>query len=310
MLARSGRLLAGLLVLGGVLAPETTASASSVDSTTIATIQVGDLVLDPGARGYTGTLPVTVKYTSREPGYLDLTITEPVAGAWQSMANGEGCVWGTVTEGRRTISCYIGSFTQGESRDVSSVFRVLTTPQPYAMSAVTVDIAATRVDQPVGKVKQYTTKFRSTKGSLRNPRPYVQDTQSDASISTAGAVTMVRQADGYYLGHLPMKATWNGDAAHWLLNIDAALPDGWIVWDTDPQSGYPCAGGCSVPGPNGPQLMQGETVGFDLVIYAPEGTPAGTYRPLTARAAASWTDGELTDVTPFDNTATFIATVS
>jgi hypothetical protein len=233
-----------------------------------------------------------------------------VAGAWQGMNNGEGCVWNTADEGRRTSSCIVVSLKHGEIRDITQSFRVLTATRPFAMSAVNADIWAAQGERTVSKVKRYSTTFRGTNGSLSNPQPYVQDQVSDASLSLdSPTVAMVKQPDGTFRGRLPVIVTWNGDAAHWGVNMDAELPNGWIVWDTDPEIGYPCAGGCLVPGPNGPVLMQGETVSFGLIIYAPKGTAAGSYGPITTHIGAFWTEGELGDVSPADNNAVFTATV-
>jgi hypothetical protein len=307
---RSRRLVAGFLAAGIALAPAGAAWAgpSSVDAAALATVTVGNLILEPTGRGYTGTLPTSVTYNGTEPGWLDLVIIEPVPGAWKSALNSDACLWNTAADGRRLWECSIGTFAPGETRDVTSTLRVLTKTRKYAMSVADADIYVTSSQGTASTIKQYSTRFRGTDGSLRNPRPYVQDTQSDATVRIGTSARMVQQEGGYFLGRVPVTVKWKGDAAHWFVNVDAALPDGWIVWDTDPASGYPCAGGCSVPAADGTtELMQGEVSAFDLIIYAPEGTVPGSYGPITATATAYFIDGPLTDVTPADNSGTFTA---
>lgn len=310
MHTRTRGLLAGLLVVGAALAPASSAAAAAslVDSRPLASISVGNLILEPTNRGYAGTLSATVTWNGPEATWMNVTIVEPVIGAWQNMANGDGCFWNETADGRRVNECGV-SLQPGETKDITQSFRVLTTPRAYAMSAPSSTIWATQNQTAISKVKKYSTTFRGTNGSLKNPTPYVQDTLSNASITISGSATMVQQEGGYFLGRVPVTVQWNGDAPHWYLNIDAALPSGWFLWDTDPTSGLPCAGGCSVPGNGGTQLMQGETSSFDLIIYAPEGTQPGSYGPFTAQIGAVWTDGFLTDVTPADNSATFTATL-
>jgi hypothetical protein len=309
---RTRGLIAGLLAAGIALAPAGAAFAgpSAVDAANPVTVKVGNLILEPTDRGYTGTQPTTVTNNGTEPLQLDLIIVDSIAGAWRSALNAEPCVWYDPIGPRQTWDCYIGTLAPGESRDVTSSFRVLTKTRKYAMSVADADIYVVQGQTRVSRIKQYATKFRSTDGSLRNPRPYVQDTQSNATLTIGGAATMVQQEGGYYLGRVPMTLKWKGDTAHYFVNIDAVLPEGWIVWDTDPSSGYPCAGGCSAPaGVGGVVLMQGETTTFDLIVYAPEGTAAGTYGPITATATAYWIDGAVADETPADNSATFTATL-
>jgi hypothetical protein len=311
MRTRSAGLIVGLLAGAVALVPAASAAAATAGPKPSATITVGNLILEPTSRGYVGTLSASVQWNGPDDGWLDIVIVEPVAGAWQNMNNGDGCVWNTATaDGRRTDSCGLSGLRHGEVRDIAQSFRVLTATQPFAMSAVSADIWAQQGDTVISKVKHYSTTFRGTNGSVTKPSLYVQDLVSNASLALrSNSVTMVQQPDGYFLGHLPVTVTWNGDAAHYFVNIDAALPNGWFVWDTDPESGYPCAGGCSVPGPNGGALMQGEVVSFDLIVYAPEGTAPGVYSNNTAHVGAYWVNGQLTDVSPADNDGTFTATL-
>jgi hypothetical protein len=317
MRVRNRRLVVGLLAGALALVPATSAAAATASPKVSATITVGNLIMEPTSRGYVGTLAASVKWNGPDNGWLSLYVVEPVAGAWQSMANGDGCTWFYAADGRHANTCIVSGLHPGEVRDVTQSFRVLTTPRPYAMSEPSADIWAQQIDTTISKTKHYSTTFRGTDGSLSNPLTYVGDKLSDASLAVGSApVAMVRQADGSFLGRLPVTVTWNGDAPHWYVWIDAALPNDWFVWDTDPTRGFGCPGGCEVPGPNGTGLMQGEGVSFDLIIYAPEGTAPGTYSGITTHIAAHWAiseltndTGELTDVSPADNSGTFTAQV-
>ena len=83
-------------------------------------------------------------------------------------------------------------------------------------------------------------------GSLRNPRPYVQDTKSDISV-TAQDATLVPQEDGGYAGRLPVTVHYAGDAPHWELDADITLPDGFELNGVDPSEACGTTW-CPVPG--------------------------------------------------------------
>ncbi|NJP34185.1 hypothetical protein [Micromonospora thermarum] len=160
-----------------------------------------------------------------------------------------------------------GELQPGERRAFTVDFEVLTAIQPYAMKAengrLAVEVGGREIaDEP------FRTRFRSSDGSLRDPKPYVRDTQPEAGIS-AGDLTLVRQPDGAFEGRLPLAVRYDSDAPHSnLCLITKGLPAGVYETSTVPSDG--CAHFC-VPGG---QFMEGEERTFDLVFFAAAGTPS------------------------------------
>ncbi|MEN3609402.1 hypothetical protein AAH979_07640 [Plantactinospora sp. ZYX-F-223] len=268
-------------------------------------VTVGRLVLEPTERGYRGSVPLTISYRGTETADLQVTIAEPVAGAFENFDSDFPCFYGQ-REGelRRDIRCGASPIRGGERRDYTIDFEVLTATQAYAMSAVGGAVTVQTIDsQPVTVTKSIDTLFRSTTGSLRNPRPYVQDTQTDASV-TAGAATLVRQEDGSYLGRVPLTVRYNGDAPHDGLQLEAVLPDGVQLRGISP--GAVCAfPWCEVPGGD---FMPGEERSMELLVSAPAGTAPGDLGTGTARLHTFFFLDELSDVDPSDNAAAFSLT--
>ncbi|AVT39172.1 hypothetical protein [Plantactinospora sp. BB1] len=265
-------------------------------------VTVGRLVLEPTDRGYRGSVPLTVSYRGRGTADLRVTVTEPVAGAFANLDSDFPCLFAE-REGelRRDIECGANPIRGGERREYTIDFGVLTTTQAYAMSAVGGAVAVRTVDaQPLTVSTGFDTVFRSTTGSLRDPRPYVQDTQTDASVQ-AGAATLVRQPDGSFLGRVPLVVRYDGDAPHDTLQLEALLPDGVQVRGIDPSAvcAFPW---CEVPGG---RFMPGEERAVELLIGAPAGTAPGDLGTGSVRLSASFFMHDLSDVDPSDNTAGF-----
>ncbi|MDW5324687.1 hypothetical protein [Plantactinospora sp. KLBMP9567] len=268
-------------------------------------VTVGRLVLEPTERGYRGSVPLTISYRGTETADLSLTVTEPVAGAFAAVDSDFPCFYGQRDgELRRDINCGANPIRAGERREYTLDFEVLTTTRAYAMSAVGGAVTVQTADsRPVTVTDSFDTLFRSTTGSLRNPRPYVQDTQTDATV-TAGAATLVRQDDGSYLGRVPVTVRYDGDAPHDGLQLEAVLPDGVQLRGISPEAVclFPW---CEVPGGD---FMPGEERSMELLVSAPAGTAPGDLGTGTVRLHTVFFLDELSDVDPSDNAAAFSIT--
>lgn len=218
------RLLAGVLGAGLALIGAAGPAAAAPGDTAVS---VGRLVLEPTDRGYVGSLPVTVTYRGTEAAYLDLTITEPVPGAFVGTTPGDPCFYSSPRPAR-TIYCHVpdGALQPGERRQFTVDFRVLTTPRPYAMVTSGGQLTVTTGDSnPANDTASFAALFRSTTGSLGEPQPYVRDTRTDAAVS-AGPATLDRQEDGSWFGRLPVTVRVDGDAAHDAYWLAPTLPAG------------------------------------------------------------------------------------
>ncbi|SBT47996.1 hypothetical protein [Micromonospora auratinigra] len=299
------RLLAGALGAGlALLGAAAPAAAAPGDSS----VSVGRLVLDPTDRGYAGSLPVTVTYRGAQAGYLDLAITEPVPGAFVATTPSDPCFF-SAPKPVRTIYCSVpgGALQPGERRRFSVDFRVLTTTRPYAMATPGGRVAVTTGDaNPANDTADVTALFRSTTGSLDDPRPYVRDTRTHASVAAAGPVVLARQEDGTWSGRLPVTVRVDGDAAHDAYWLTPTLPAGVEVVGTEPAA--MCGADCEVPGG---QFMPGEERTVTLLLRASADVAPGDLGPGSVRlfAVFGWGD-ELADVDPTDNTATFYVTAA
>ncbi|GAA2704622.1 hypothetical protein ACFY2R_09550 [Micromonospora olivasterospora] len=293
------RLVAGFLGAGlGLLGAAPAAQATAPGDTSVS---VGRLVLDPTDRGYAGRLPVTVTYRGSAAADLELTVTEPVPGAFAGLTPTGMCFTGSPTPVRK-IYCTVpgGALQPGERRRFTVDFRVLTSPRAHAMSAtggrVTVGAAN---GTPADDASDFPTLFRSTTGSLDDPRPYVWDTLTDASLAVGSAV-LARQGDGTWLGRLPVTVRAAGDAAHdaWL---EPTLPAGVSLAGIEPTA--VCGSSCEVAGG---RFMEGEERTVALLLRAPAEVTPGDLGTGSVRLVATfgWGD-ELVDVDPADNTAAF-----
>jgi hypothetical protein len=298
------RLLTGVLGAGiallGAAAPAAAAPAAAAPGDS--SVSVGRLVLEPTDRGYAGSLPVTVTYRGDAPAQLDLTITEPVPGAFAGTTPADPCFYSSARP-VRTIYCQVpgGALQPGERRRFTVDFQVLTTVRPYPMSTsggrVTV---ATGDGNPANDTAGFTALFRATTGALGDPRPYVRDTGTDATV-TAGAASLSRQEDGSWLGRVPVTVRVNGDAAHDAYWLAPTLPAGVRLVGIEPEGS--CAAHCEVAG--GP-FVPGEERTVSLLLQAPAEVAPGQLGTGSVRlyAVFGWGD-ELADVDPADNIATF-----
>jgi hypothetical protein len=295
----------GLIAATAAVVATVGAAGVAYAATPTIEVQAGRLVLEPGARGYHGSLPVVVTYHGDQPDYAGITIVEPVAGAFTGLRPEDACGFNSREDGRREIGCGVpgGDLQPGERRRFVIDFDVLTTTRDYAMSA-----AATSLEVSLGNgagVADATsaTLFRSTSGSLRNPQPYVQDTKSDISV-TAQNTTLALQADGSYAGRVPVTVRYAGDAPHFELGADIALPAGVESNGVDPSEACGTTW-CPVPGGT---FAAGETRTFDLLVSAPATAATGPAGSGAITVTASWYS-TIEDVDASDNTATFALTI-
>ncbi|MFC0031035.1 hypothetical protein ACFFMM_16055 [Micromonospora chaiyaphumensis] len=312
MTTRTGRRLAAVLLgpAAALLAFAAPAAAAPAGGRPDADVSVGRLVLDPTEHGYRGSLPITV--TNRGPAdtYFSVTIVEPVAGSIGNLSPDSACGFQGLRDNRRVVDCMVPGpeLRPGERRSFTVAFRALTTPRAVAMIATGGEVSVNVGDgnPAIGDAESFAARFRSTGGSLRNPVPYVQDTEARAGISTAGAARLVRQEDGSYQGRLPVTVRWAGDAAHDLLFVDATtLPPGVQIWGTDPQDLPSFFTNFVVPGG---RLMAGEERSFDVLLRAEPGTVPGELGGATFQLATQWDGNLVSDADPADNTASFTVT--
>ena len=260
------------------------------------------LILEPGERGYTGRIDVVVTYTGDPTAGLGFRFTETVpASLGQLSPDDVSCgienglpelrVWGCALFG--------DSENTSQQREFSIAFEVLTKPRARAMSAPDVPLEVIIGD--LRSEVSVPTLFRSTGGSLDNPVPYVQDTQTDLTVTAAKKVTLTKNADGEFEGWLKVRMKSRGDAPHENLAATfTGLPEGVAAWDIRPTDS--CFGtGCVMPGG---AYMQGEARTAEIKIVAPAGTAPGSLGTASVTGGASWGD-RLTDVDPADNTASF-----
>ncbi|MFI2646633.1 hypothetical protein [Micromonospora fulviviridis] len=314
MTTRNGRRLAAVLVgsVAVLLALAAPAAAAPAGRSPDADVSVGRLVLDPTARGYQGSLPVTVTNRGPVATYFSIVVVEPVAGSLGNLSPEEACGFGAPEGNRRTATCSVpgGDIEPGESRKFSIAFEVLTPTRDVAMIAEGGRISVNVGDgeDEVADRATFAARFRSASGSLRNPVPYVQDSRARASITTAGAVTLSRQEDGSYLGRLPVTVRWAGDTAHELLWADATgLPAGVVIWGTDPQDMPGFFTNFVVPGG---RFLTGEQRSFDVLLRAEPETVPGDLGTVTFQLNTQWYGQTVADAEPADNTASFTVTAA
>ncbi|MEU5723298.1 hypothetical protein [Micromonospora sp. NPDC047738] len=314
MTTRTRRRLAAVLIgpTAALLAFAAPATAAPAGGRLDADVSVGRLVLDPTERGYRGSLPVTVTNRGSAETYFNVTIVEPVAGSIGNLSPDSPCGYGSPQDNRRVISCSVPgpNLKPGERRSFSVAFAALTTPRNVAMSADGGRISVNVGDgnPAIADRESFGALFRSTSGSLRNPVPYVQDSQARASISAAGAATLVRQPDGSYHGRLPVTVRWAGDAAHEFLFVDApTLPADVQIWGTDPQDLPGSLTSFIVPGG---RFMAGEERSFDVLLRADPGTVPGDLGEVTFQLDTRWGMDLVPDADPADNLASFTLTAA
>lgn len=306
MHARTGRRLAATLAgtalaLTGAL-PAMAGTTPSAETA----VHAEKLTLNPGNRGYQGDMTVTVTNTGTTAGDFYLRILEPIGASFRHIGPGDPCFYQGFSDNRRIIDCYPSYFQlqPGQSGQATLSFEALTTVRPYPMRADqgTIQVLASGQTEAAGRTS-FGTLLRSPDGSVRHPRPYVQDAQPRASV-TAGDATFTRRPDGSWWGRVPVSVRYAGDAAHdelWVNGID--LPAGVTVWSTDPESN-PADWVGRVPVPGG-RFMAGEQRNFDLVLRAADGTAPGDLGTATVAVGTRWSPiDEVADADPSDNTVT------
>ncbi|MET9297765.1 hypothetical protein ABZX66_00430 [Micromonospora aurantiaca] len=302
MTTRTTRVAAALLAGAAALFAPAAPAAAAGGTTARLTVDTETLVLTPTGKGYVGTLTTTISNRGRADATAGLRITEPAGGSFTGLDNGSP--WFTVgmEQNRRVLESYGGRVTAGTSVTLRLDFQVWTTARAYPMTALGGSVAVvpdggTRVSDR----DSFRTVFRSTSGSVRNPRVYRQATETDLTIS-GGDVTLTRQADGALLGRTPVTVRYGNDAPSFRLDVRASLPAGVEVWATDPQDLPSFPDWFDVPGG---RFMPGEERTFDVVLRAPAGTPAGALGSGSFTVAAVYESEPVADVDPADNSTTF-----
>lgn len=311
MTTRTARIATALL--GGAAALITLAAPAAAAPSAATAGRVGvtaqRLVLDPTDRGYVGTLTATVTNRRSTATSVSLVLTEPAGASFTSIEPGGGCFYTRLVENRLVMSCGGDRIEAGKSLTFRLGFHVWTTARSYPMVAnggrieVVPDGAAAASD-----ATGFTTLFRSTTGSLRKPRPYVQAVDTDLSIR-GSAVTLAPQPDGTLLGRMPVTVRYGNDAPTFALNVAAALPAGVQVDHIEPQDMPSFPLGFTVPGG---RFMPGEERTFDVFLSAPAGTAAGELGTGAFTVTGSYFYGaaDPQDVDPSDNTTSFTVTAA
>ncbi|MGC4893858.1 hypothetical protein [Micromonospora sp. DT31] len=296
-------LLGGAAALLTLVAPATAAPSAPAGRVDVTAQR---LVLNPTDRGYVGTLTATVTNRRSTATSVDLVVTEPAGASFVSVEPGGGCLYQRLVENRLVIRCTGDQVEAGQSLALRLGFRVWTTTRAYPMIASggrveVVPAGATTADDAA----RFTTLFRSTTGSLRDPRPYVQATETDLSIR-GGAVTLSPQPDGTLLGRMPVTVRYGNDAPTFSLNVRAALPAEVQVHHVEPEDMPSFPTGFSVPGG---RFMPGEERTFDVFLSAPAGTATGDLGTGTFTVSGSYFWGaDPQDVNPVDNVTSFAVT--
>jgi hypothetical protein len=294
-------LLAAAVVSSAVLGVATAPAQAAADPADL-TISATRLVFEPGERGYTGSYQVSITNTGDEAQYANVRVVEPVAGSFRELRpGGGGCITEFLSSGRTANVCFVpgDAIQPGATRRFRVSLVALTAPQAFAMRGPDTTTQIVGAGSALLATATSRTLFRSTTGELTQPRPYVQDDHTDISVG-ASDVRLTEQADGSFLGRVPVTVRWNGDAPHWDLSVTTAVSEGFELSGNGPEQvcGY---AECIVPGS---AFVTGESRTIEVEISAPAGTPVGTEGTGTVGARASWFT-ELPEADSSDNTATF-----
>ncbi|MBE1490773.1 COG1361 family protein [Plantactinospora soyae] len=206
-----------------------------------------------------------------------------------------------------TYDCFLSGIAPKSSQTFQIKFRALTKTRPYAMQVDGGRVAiADGVGAPYSRWGNFSTLFRSTTGSLHNPRTYKQDTVAKASITLADdEVTLVRQSNSRFEGRVRATVRYDGDAANNRLSVDASAPGVRFV-GTDPVT-VACHDSCDVPGGS---FMQGEERTFDLLFEAPADAEPGVVR-ASGHLETRWEGtGVVPEKTPANNNLSFDIDIS
>lgn len=261
-------LAASAIVLGGGVAAQAAAPAGEI------TVKVNRLVLEPGDLGHSGSVRIVIRNTTSEPYDGTVTVTEPITATLGNIDGGNGCTLGPNEDNLGVSSCLLDQpIAPGGRAVLVAHFTSPAKPQAYAQIAP----HAGKVEV-AGATAEYAAIFRSTTGSLRNPRPYVQDTVPALTVTATDATV----TDG--VGRSTVTVVNNGDAPHRNVGAELITPAGVDEWpaiepaemcglmhdDNTPPGGQ--AIGCTVYGGT---LAEGESRTFEWVFTVPAGTPAG-----------------------------------
>jgi hypothetical protein len=294
---------AGAIALASTSALLGTAVAAQAAPAPGITVSVNRLVLQPGESGHTGAIRIVI-HNGSDTAYTggNVAITEPIADSFSSQITGAwGCVYDYTADHRRISACGLDEIPAGGTAVVTQGFQSPAKPRPYAQIAPAVGSVA------VGDVAaDFPALFRSTIGSLRNPRPYVQATTQALTVTAPSNVTLTRQADGTFAGSVPVRVKNHNDAAQTFYYAQLAAPGGLDQWPAiDPST--QCllgADGLSVPEggigvtcyPEG-MLAEGQTRTTMWTFHAPADAAPGLLGTVTTKvdlgsdAAAAQTDG-------------------
>jgi hypothetical protein len=295
---------AAALATIATLGATTTPAAAAADPT--APVSVTRLILEPTDRGYVGSIRITVRNTSTQPIVPSVGFVEPVAGSWLRITPIGGC--DTYLDGfdppasPRRITCRLDRIlAPGEQIRLTAEFQALTRTRVYAMSAsdATVYVGDGFAEGEYSGSATFTTRFRSTGGSLANPRPYVQDTQTNATLTTADEVVLARMPgpDYNFVGRLTVTVRWRGDTPHQHVSVSASQPEGVGILRTDPPSGSCGFTSCEVPG--GP-FMPGEVRTFDLFLSGSTELEPGPLGIMPLTLTTVW-ENVVPDLNPADD---------
>ena len=298
-------LAASSIVLGGSVAAQA-APAGEI------TVNVNRLIFEPGTYGHTGSIRITVRNTSSEPFEGSISITEPITATIDQVVGGSGCTLGPDDNNLGVTVCPLDQpIAPGGRAVLTATFESPAKPQAYAQIAPfsgQVKIADAEASFPAI--------FRSTTGSLRNPRAYVQDTAAALTV-TAPDVTLTQQEDGTFAGRVPVTVVNGGDAPHYFLGAELITPAGIDEWpgiepseacgqlsdESVPPGGFGI--GCGLT--EGGLLAEGETRTFEWLLTAPAGTSAGPLGTASTLVKLGYPGPEQNNNA---NTATFAITVA
>jgi hypothetical protein len=290
-------------LLGGTVAAEA-APARGVSVT------AGQLVLQPQRYGHTGSTRIAVHNGTDQPFSGNITITEPLPYATVGIDGAGGCLLDATPDHRTIFTCLLDDeIAAGATSVVTVRFQSPAEPRTFAQ------IAPQKGSVEIGGASaSFAAIFRSTTGSLRSPRPYVQDSTAALTVA-AGNVTLTRQPDGTFSGRVPVTVSNRGDAPHSGVGAAIALPAGLDFPNIEPVD--VCMGSDRLPVPPdgsgyacsiaGGQLAQGERRSYDFLLTAPAGTTPGVLGTATTSA---WLDGPAAPQTDGADIDTFTITVA
>ncbi len=306
VLRMSSRWRRAAVVLGATLGVVLGAGGVAVASTapTGFVVRAGDLVLSSTAGRYSGTMPVAVRNTSRQP-VTDaiLALTVPAGLRFLATTPAGPCL--VQSDG---WSCELPPFAAGERQTVTISFGSYAGPEHFArITASGTVTVASRASAPDARASdRYAAVLRSVSGSVRNPRPYTPSTAYDLALSAGGGPVVTRDAFGVNV-RLPLVALDRTDAINEgaFVGVTVDGVDTTVFPSVDPTEA--CTQVCPVPGED--WMAKGEVRSFALLFTLPAETAAGTYLARVHGDLSSRLASPVTDLTPQDNTVVFTVVV-